>query len=218
MAKSEKDAEKVVRFLTKLRSNWGKRFENEAAEDAWLESMIEDLACYSEDVLNSAAATLRRSKLDFFPRIGQCIDACNQAKKDAEMQRPGFWTATIEKQRAGSNFDLAYDLLKTTPEGREAARNGYVLGYFWFVVREGRAPDATEKRRIIEGADEFDRLHPELLRGAMFPKPERGINAALDHKREQAIALENMCIKLATSMAERREQLRALALGENSSV
>jgi hypothetical protein len=216
MAKSEKDAEKVVKFLTKLRVNWGKRFESESAEDAWLDQMIEELACYSVETLHAAARTLLRSRRDYFPKLGECIDACNAAKKDIEMQQPGFWAHEQKKQTSAHNFSLAYELLKSTPDGRQSAREGWVLSFFWFVVRNGCAPDAEQKARMIREADEVQPMYSELNRGALFPKPPARQGTASDLKRQTAIDLENMCIAMANSMAARREKLIAHALGEAS--
>lgn len=90
--------------------------------------------------------------------------------------------------------ELAYKLIRTEM-GRQAAREGWILGLFDFIETRGRMPKGEpEVWTLRESAKGLDEAYDECVRGGWeFAEPLR---------------------KLGDSMLERRNKLAALALGE----
>lgn len=205
---SEKDA---MEFLAMLRVQWPKRFETEEAEDQWLDLMVGELKGFSKRVLDEAVRTLMRKRLRGFPLLGECVDACVEAKRFLEFKQPELKSPEERerdsKDRAGNYWSFAWEQIRLSPMAKQAAREGWISMLFWFLVREGRLPD-TEGGKIVDkgeiramkaGAEEFER--------SLYPQVERADNPLRLLPEHQAAFA-----KLARSMLARREALAAYVL------
>lgn len=196
MAKvTEAEATRVVKFLTTLRANWGKRFESDEAEDQWLDMMIGELHVFSDDVLTAAAKKLMRSRLDFFPRVGQCVDACIAERRFIEGSTPELRDAVAAKSKR-TRFDSLADELIMGPVGRKAARDGWVLGLYDFIRREGRMPTEHETIGIVRASREVGDYIDSIWRGDTFTLPA------------------DLMRRIATNIQSKRTDLAKRVLGE----
>lgn len=171
--------------------------EDKSREKQWVESMIQVLGDYDEDVLQRAATRIVRSEAKDrrFPLPAACRAACEEILKlDRASQPP-----TIEdkaKQFAGHadwQYRLADDLIMCGL-GRQAAREGWILSLHDFCRNNGRLPkEQWEIRKCIDGARGFDEAYEALVRNG-------GV-------------LSRELIALGDSMLKRREDHRARVLG-----
>lgn len=201
MSHIPQNEQNVIDFLTKLRANWGKRFDDERSEQLWLDQMIDELKGYDGEVLKDAARNLLRKKLQGFPRLAECVEVCNEAKRWIDGRKPKLpMGADAGDREAGwlGRYETLADSLITGPEGREAARDGYVTSLWQFIGRQGRLPSPGEKAKIITGARETDELYAAMLRGT-----QRSGNAGLDA----------ICLLAVEGMLAKREEMRARVLG-----
>ena len=192
----------VLDFLTKLRANWGKRFEDENSEKMWLDQMIDELKGFDEDVLKDAARNLLRKKFQGFPRLAECLDACVDAKKWIDGKKPRLAIEANSGPRAGFSFgryETLADTLIAGPDGREAARNGYVSSLWDFIAKQGRLPNQYEKADVVRGAAETDAMYADMVRGALSSGDR---------------ALDRVLMRSVELMLGRREEMRNRVLGE----
>jgi hypothetical protein len=170
-------------------------------ETMWLDSMIQILGGYDEDVLQRAATRIVRSETRDrrFPLPAVCRQVCEEIVKADKASQP----PTIEdrakdlKGNADWQYRLADDLIMCEM-GRRAAREGWILSLHDFCRINGRLPTADwEIRKCIDGARGFDKAYEEVLNGA------GGVCAK---------ALE----ALGDTMLKRREALRARVLGKEA--
>ncbi len=99
---------------------------------------------------------LKHHKYKSWPTIGDCYNACQAARSRETLGRTpgGFGTmsgaevATIVRSNAMQFFG--------TLEAKQAARDGYVLGWMEFVGRVGRLPTERERTEIMELSQTVD--------------------------------------------------------------
>lgn len=197
--RTETEALRVVAFLAKLRANWGKRFSDDATEQEWLNMMIHELGGFSEEVLTRAATALMRSKVDFFPRMQQCVDACAAAYDDVRRSSPDFFKKDLLKKGGDQNYSLAWELLRS-PEGRRAAHDKWAYGFWMFVVRNGRVPDPSECAKVQASA-----------RRVAYTVEAMNVRTAA--KTPIASHLDLMLLDFGTALHDRNAKLEVYALG-----
>lgn len=205
--RTEIEATRVVAFLAKLRANWGKRFSDDQTEQEWLNMMIHELGGFSETVLDRAAATLLRSRIDFFPRMQQCIDACAQAFDDERRSSPDFFKKEIFQQRGESHYSLAWELLRSE-DGRRAARDKWAYGFWMFVVRYGRLPEPNERPSLLASARRVVHITDKARGASASPIPK--------HVAPLAGQLDAMLSEFGSAIMQRNAELEIFALGTES--
>jgi hypothetical protein len=175
--RTEAEAARVIRFLAKLRANWGKRFSDDETEQEWLGMMIQELGFYNDSVLDRATSRLMHSKIDFFPRLQQCAEACADVVADDARKSPDFFMPQHGNVAATSIFAperqrLADDLIMSNV-GRTAAHEGWILGLRDFCVRHARMPDDRETAVIKRAAAEHPHAVERVANGpdGLFRRP-----------------------------------------------
>ena len=195
-----RNEQNVLDFLMKIRAQWPKRFESDDAEKAWLDLMIDELKGFEAEVLIEAAKLIMRKKLRGFPLLGECTDACAEAQRIMDWRKPKLGLS-IDGRRpdtAGRYEALADDLIMG-PEGREAARAGYISSFHQHIVKHGRAPNQYELKAVIQDARDLDETFEGLVSGRQKCAPE--------HRK--------LLTGLGAKMLGRREELRTRVLGDS---
>jgi hypothetical protein len=159
-----------------------------------------------------AVKGLMRKRLKGFPLLGECVDACIEAKRFLEVKNPELKSReqreAEEKDRAGYYFSIAEELIRTQPMAKQAAREGWILALYWFLVKNGRLPDYQDGKRVDQG--EIRKLREDTRDHAesVYPQIMRGVTGHPAH----VPSLQG----LANAMEARRELLRRWALGEGA--
>jgi len=147
----------VIQFLDDLKANFRlKRFDDDEAEKRWVQSMIIELRGFSPEVLEQASANIRRTrKNEYFPMLSECLAACAEAKRFLDGKQPKLNLDGSPKKRV--TFEqLANDMLKTQMAKR-AAQEGWILGFYRYIERNGRMPEEAIVPRLRQEARDFDR-------------------------------------------------------------
>lgn len=201
MSKLPRNEQNVVDFTVKLKANWRKMFDSDESETAWNDMMIDELKVFDEEVLIEAAKILLRKKLRGFPLLAECIDACAEARKAIEWRKPKIPIGSEGKppDTAGRYEALADDLIMG-PDGREAARAGYISSFHQYIVKHGRSPDRHAIKQVVQEARDLDETYAGLISGRQKCVPEH----------------RNLLIDLGTKMLARREELRTRVLGSEA--
>ena len=160
---------------------------DETAERAWHASMIRQLQHYSPELLARAAdyiVTTRHPERDgrWFPAPAECHEYVKQAErllKHESNPTPLLATAVAKGDPwSTERQNLADIIVTTTPLGKRAAKEGWVMQLWDFIREEQRAPTTNAEfvelqerskrfddmiRRLYE-TDEFGRLTGTLRR------------------------------------------------------
>lgn len=137
---------KVSDFLSRVVIHFPVRFESDAREAEWLRSMIDAIGGYDADVLAKAAQRIIDKRTDRrFPLPAEIRGVCQEIAEDARLEALPIDTADAPPRFASYRYKLA-DELVMTDMGRQAARDGWVLGLHHFVVEHGRLPDANKRK------------------------------------------------------------------------
>jgi hypothetical protein len=176
-AKIPQNEQDAMNFLAMLRVQWPKKFESEDAEDQWLDLMISELKQFPQPILDMACRSLMRKRLRGFPLLGECVEACVDAKRFLEVKHPELKSPEQKeaenKDRAGHYWSFAWEVLRTQPMARQASREGWIHALFWFLVANGRLPDTKgrevknlgEIRKLQEGSEDFEKnFYPQIQR------------------------------------------------------
>jgi hypothetical protein len=208
---SEQDA---MNFLAMLRVQWPKKFESEDAEDQWLDLMISELKQFPAPVLDMACRSLMRKRLRGFPLLGECVEACVDAKRFLEVKHPELKSPEQKeaegKDRAGHYWSFAWEQIRLSPLAKTAAREGWVHMLFWHLVKHGRLPDT-------DGAKPTNKGEIAALKKGAFEHEQEVIPAILRKDNPMKILPEHQkrFAKWINDIEERKEQLCKTALGEN---
>lgn len=205
-----KDEQNAIDFITSLRTQWPKRFEHEQAEMAWLDMMVDELKGYHEDVLKEAARYLLRKKLRGFPLLGECHDACVEAKRFLEWKKPELRPSADAPKSGAAKFQSLADEIAMGPVGRKAAREGWHVQLHDFVRKRGRQPDEYGIRDLVRQAREFEETYDAILRGMPVADADGEI-------RPVPSFLVRLFQDLGGKMMARREELRERVLGKDAS-
>ncbi len=144
------------------------RWEDEQ-EKAWMEAMIRELnGCnFSDAVLEKALTDMVRTRKDRrIPLVADCINACIDARRWLEAKQ-GAENLPIQQQKPKSydeKTQLANDLVMG-PEGRQAAKEGWIGTLHDYARNHGRLPPASEFGGLKRQAKEFDEAYAKCVRG-----------------------------------------------------
>jgi hypothetical protein len=190
-----------VSFISDLIVHFPVRHDSPEREKAWTLSMVSELRGYSASVLKAASAEIIRTRTDRrFPLPKECRDACENIKRAAELAKraaalPITAAEQFDQRRAEYSQErerLADDMIKG-PDGRQAAKEGWVGTLHTFILRNGRMPHGHEIATCKRQARECDEAYQECVRGG-WP---------------QAKSLE----ELGAAMLANRKRLTEMALG-----
>jgi hypothetical protein len=140
---------------------------DEAEEAQWAQSLTMELRAFSTAVLEKAATdTIRTRKDRKIPLVSECINACLDARKFLDAKE-GAEALAIVPQKAKSYDDkksLANDLVMG-PEGRQAAKEGWIGILHDYAKNHGRLPPPSEFPGMKREAKEFDAAYARCVRG-----------------------------------------------------
>lgn len=167
------------------------------AHKAWLRDMVANLGGFGQATLQKAAdIVLSTRKRRDFPLISECKQACIEADRWAQSQKPNLPLGrdpTKSPEWSDARLHLADDLC-LTPLGRRAAQEDWILAYWNFCRDNARAPQTDgEIRKCIANARGFDEAFENCRAGRCGP-------------------LSRHLTTLGTSMLQRREDLKAMVL------
>jgi hypothetical protein len=149
---------------------------------------VESLREFADDVLEEAVRLTIRTYTGrrIWPEPGILVAAagkCSAAKAAKSSPRPGSMPT----------HERTADAMLLSAMGQQAAREGWVLGFWQHVAQTGSAPTAADRWRLIEAARYVDRCASGAVQMGAFHGPLQ---------------------RLAESMLHRRKVLEARALGE----
>lgn len=221
---TEAEDNPISRFVSRISVHFPPpKFESEKAETDWLKSIRDSLRFYSSDILDRACQRIidtrgLRDGERWFPLPAAIRKVCDAII--VEDNRRSLVPAEQQGQQAGgyvAQRQLAFDLLRT-PQGKEAAADGWIYGLFRFVVEHGRAPTNQvrytyrTKERAPGGG-----IYVEAVRATEVEWLRRSAKAAQE-AHEMAIRggweFAKACAALGDSLAAKREKLRAHAMEE----
>jgi hypothetical protein len=170
------------------------KFDGEAHEDAWTDSMIRNLQCYSPDVLKRAAQKIIDTRDDKyarrFPLPAECKRVCDDIIKwDQLHEAPKL---LVEGTSKIDGYDRAYRhadwLIMQAPIGKQAAKEGWALSLHDFIRVNGKLPaDRHEIEKCKASAKGFDEAFAVCVRGeaGMLSRPLLGLGEAMLKRRHR---------------------------------
>ncbi len=187
----------ISKFVADVALHFPNRFDSEASEDEWLQSMFRNLRGYNSDVLNRAAQRIVDTRTDRrFPLPSECKKVCDDisTRDRAESGAKLEFDVTKTSPYSDWRIKLADDLI-ACPLGKDAASEGWILSLHDFARMQGRLPIGSEITKCKAGAKGFDEAYALCVRG-------------------EAGACGRSLRDLGDSMLKRREDLRSKALGK----
>jgi hypothetical protein len=140
---------------------------DEGQEKAWVDTMVRELSGFSPQVLEKATTDMVRTRKDRrMPVPAECINACLDARRWLEAKGEAEALAVIP-QKAKTYDDkkqLANDLVMG-PEGRQAAKEGWIGILYDYAKNHGRLPPPSEFPGMKREAKEFDVAYARCVRG-----------------------------------------------------
>lgn len=188
-------SQNVSTFIAALIVHFPIKHDREDQEKAWLLSMVRELRGFDANVLSRAAEDIIRHRTDRrFPLPADCRKACLEAKKwlDAEKSISSLPIARKTDERDWSERERLADDMIRCPDGKQAAREGWISALHAFIVRNGRMPNGHEAGACKRIAREFDAAYAECVKGGW----------------EQAATLRS----LGEAMLEKRKRLADMVL------
>lgn len=177
-------------------------------EDRWMEIMARETSGFSDRVLEQALSNIVRRKEHRIPTVGECIEACCEAKRWLEQDKAAGELPDLHpsasRDWSTERRKLAHDSIQTEM-GREAARDGWIGSLWNFVREQQRLPKGQEVEGCKRQAKEFLETYEMVLRGECVDKD--GVVQKLP--KAEAAVLQ----KLGASMLARREEWASEVLG-----
>ena len=133
-------------------------FDKPKAYREWLRSLSRALSGFTPDCLKKASElVVQTRKYRSFPLVSECIDACNDAQKWINAQKPALalQDPMLIPQWSRDRTLLADDLVMGAL-GRRAANEGWISALHQFCRKEMRLPNDEEIKACIERARGFD--------------------------------------------------------------
>jgi hypothetical protein len=186
---SSKDA---LDFLDRILKNFPPYNWTEDRQKEWVTSVVKELGQMPRDVLMRAADELVRTrKVARTPVVAELVDACKEAQ---------YW---VERDKAGGQLNLDSREVKTfaiwsderriladqlvmTPQGKRAAKEGWIFGLHNFIRENGRVPTEYEERQLKQSSEEFLVEFRKCLNGGFAcAKPLAELGAKMLKRREE---------------------------------
>lgn len=191
--------EAISNFITSLALHFTVKHETPDHEKAWLRSMALNLKSFPASVLNEAAEEIIRTrKHRNFPLPAECREVCIAIDKRGRAQDLPISEKVPERNPEWTKWRIrnADQLIATQALAKEAAQSNWILQLHDFIRANQRMPNGHEISRLKEKARLFDEAYVECVKGGW----------------QQAAMLE----RLGAAMLAKRENLRAMALGEQT--
>lgn len=162
----------IIEFVDDLCGYFGPpKPANGQSDDAYLKSWMryamDDFGSYSADELMRAFKILRStSKYKSMPSNAEIIEACKEAVKQINIEKPKFIdTRTRSERTHDAKERIALDLIRCDM-GRTASKEGWIGELFAYVRDNGHMPRTNaEIRTIVADAEETDRVFNGLVCG-----------------------------------------------------
>jgi hypothetical protein len=162
----------AVEFAEAVITHWPPRFWDEHQETSWTQSMVREIGGFDREVLGKALASMIRTRRDTkTPPVAVCIDACVAERRFLEASKIAEALpihASSKKSPSEMQWEerkrLADDMVMG-PDGKEAARNGWIGALHNFIVVHGRMPKAGEVAQCKTVAREFDQAYAQCVKG-----------------------------------------------------
>lgn len=155
-------------FISALVMHFPVRHDSPEREQEWLRSLIPDLRSYEGDVLARAAKHIERTRTDRrFPLPAEIHKVCAAIYDDMRKERlilDPREAAARSNPWSAERMLLARSLIKSEM-GREAARDGWILGLWNFAREQARLPEADEIARIKRDVQGFFEAYAVVNRG-----------------------------------------------------
>lgn len=169
-------SQNVSKFISDLTVHFGLKHDRPEHETAWLMSMARELRGFDGLTLARAAEEITRHRTDRrFPLPADCRKACIEARKWVEAERRSV-ALPIEAEPSRMHWPermkLADDLVMG-PEGRQAAKEGWIGILHAEAVKRGRLPSAANEFGALKRqAKEFDDAYRQCVKGG-WPQAQR---------------------------------------------
>ena len=143
---------------------------DEEQEKAWVNIMVRELGGFSEAVLERAIKEMIRTRKDRrIPIVPECLSACHDARRWIDAEKNKAQLPMGVKPAASHDWDartkLAMDLCKT-PQGRQAAQEGWIQQLYDYCRKKGAAPTApAEIAELKREAKLFDEAYARCVKG-----------------------------------------------------
>lgn len=146
---------------------------DESQERSWMDTLIRELAGFSDAVLARAMSELVRTRKDRrIPLVSECIDACLDAKRwlDAEKGKGELSAGPAPVNQSFLDwtedaFKLSRDLM-SGPMGLQAAKEGWIGCLDAYCRKFKRLPPDGEIPSLKRKAKEFDDTLAMCIRGS----------------------------------------------------
>lgn len=186
---------KISDFIGKLLIHYPVRFDTEARQDEWIDSLTAAFRSYSADVLQRAAQRIVDTRTDRrFPLVAEIHKVCAQIIYDDGIKQQSLGVVQDPEKATpySESRERWADTLVNGELGREAAREGWILALHDYAREHGKLPDRPGAARLKASVAGFER--------------------ELDRCRGGGWELAPFLVQLGTSMLERREKLTDMVL------
>jgi hypothetical protein len=168
----------AVEFAEAVITHWPPFRWDEHQETSWTQALIREVSGFERQVLGSALAHLIRTRRDTkTPTVAMCIDACVAERRYAEAQKvaeslPMHGAAKPKEHLLWEERERLADDIVKGPDGKQAARDGWIGTLHAFIVNTGRMPNAGEMAKCKQQAREFDESYAQCVKGG-WPQAQR---------------------------------------------
>jgi hypothetical protein len=175
----------VLNFIDTVLQHWPPYQWDDDRQKSWVNTMVRELAGFSDAILNKAITEMIRKRTDRrIPTVAECLDACYEAKRwlDAEKTKGEL---PLEHQLGGSRAmehtaerkkladEIALD--PNNPLVRQAAKEQWIGILHDFVRKHRRMPDPRQRIEYLKS------VHTKKGHGEMLSEVEWCRREGRDH-------------------------------------
>lgn len=161
----------ALTFIDRIIKNFPPHNWTEDRQKEWVGSVVKELGQMPREALARAADEIVRTrKVARTPVVAELVEACKEAEYWVKREK-GEGQLPIDQQEvlrfavwSDERKRLADDLIRT-PQGKTAAKEGWIRGLHDFCREHGRAPNEYEVRTIKADAEAFQTAYEKALRG-----------------------------------------------------